>query len=315
MNDDLKRVIREEQTLVVDPEKDIEVLKGLASKVRIQIIKLLHDGEKNINEIADTLSLPQSTVAANIIILEKAGLIKTRLKKGLKGNQKICTPVYQEILITFLKSERDQEDNVIEVAMPVGLYTEYNVSPPCGLCSYEGIIGYLDSPHSFLDPGRAKASLIWFEQGYVEYKFPNNGYNKTAVLDHIEILMELSSEKPGTDLNWPSDISLWVNDIEIGHWTSPGDFGDRRGKFTPSFWKLEGSQYGLLKTWRITKDASFIDGVKISSVSLNDVKIEEHHSVRIRVGVKENAEHVGGVNIFGKGFGNYDQHILLRLCY
>ena len=41
--------------------------------------------------------------------------------------------------------------------------------------------------------------------------------------------MELSSEVPGTNANWPSDITLWVNEIEIGTWTSPGDFGDKRG--------------------------------------------------------------------------------------
>ncbi|GHV78648.1 hypothetical protein AGMMS49944_04390 [Spirochaetia bacterium] len=59
----------------------------------------------------------------------------------------------------------------------------------------------------------------------------------------------MSSETPGTNKNWLSDITMWINTIEIGSWTSPGDFGDRRGMLTPSWWKLEGSQYGLLKHW------------------------------------------------------------------
>jgi predicted transcriptional regulator len=29
--------------------------------------------------------------------------------------------------------------------------------------------------------------------------------------------------------------------------------------------------------------------------------------------VKEDAEHPGGINIFGRGFGNYDQDIVLRI--
>jgi hypothetical protein len=29
--------------------------------------------------------------------------------------------------------------------------------------------------------------------------------------------------------------------------------------------------------------------------------------------VKENAKYPGGVNIFGRGFGNYDQDIILRI--
>ena len=48
------------------------------------------------------------------------------------------------------------------------------VSPPCGLCSKDRIIGFLDTPSSFHEPGRGMASLIWFERGFVEYKFPNN---------------------------------------------------------------------------------------------------------------------------------------------
>jgi len=41
---------------------------------------------------------------------------------------------------------------------------------------------------------------------------------------------------PGTNADWPSDISLWVNDVKIGTWTSPGDYGDRRGVHTPRWW-------------------------------------------------------------------------------
>ena len=40
--------------------------------------------------------------------------------------------------------------------------------------------------------------------------------------------------------------------MEIGTWTSPGDYGDKRGVYTPQWWKLKGSQYGKLKTWAQT---------------------------------------------------------------
>ena len=63
--------------------------------------------------------------------------------------------------------------------------------------------------------------------------------------------MELSSEVPGTSADWPSDITLAVNGVDVGTWTSPGDFGDKRGVYTPDWWKLKGSQYGKLKNWRI----------------------------------------------------------------
>ena len=197
--------------------------------------------------------------------------------------------------------------------MPLGLFTSVEVTAPCGLCSTDGVIGLLDVPDSFLDPARVQAALIWFGRGQVEYKFPNNAKLLNAAVELIEFSMELSSEVPGTNLNWPSDITLWVNDVAIGTWTSPGDYGDKRGVYTPNWWKLEGSQYGKLKTWRIGHSGSFIDGVRISDVTMDDLDIPTHHSIRMRIGIDAKAGHPGGVNVFGRGFGNYDQDIVMRL--
>jgi predicted transcriptional regulator len=69
----------------------------------------------------------------------------------------------------------------------------------------------------------------------------------------------------------------------------------------------------MLKSWRVTPDGAFVDGVRISSLKLKDLDIPAHHSIRLRIEVKPDARHPGGVNIFGRGFGNYDQDIVLRL--
>lgn len=306
--------MKEDNILIIDPMSDFPVIKGLASKVRLRILELLASGPKNVNAITEELNLPQSTIATNIMVLQEAGLIRTESTKGKKGTQKVCSAVYSEMVVRFRDdSQGKQTDNMIEVQMPVGLYTHFNISPPCGLCSSEGIIGYLDSPDSYLEPDRVKAGLLWFEKGFVEYKFPNNSLYKDTPLRRLEISAELSSETPGTNKNWMSDITLWVNDVRVGTWTSPGDYGDRRGKLTPLWWKLEGSQYGLLKNWRITDERSYIDGVAISDVTLADLHIQDHHSIKVRIGVEENAEHQGGINVFGRGFGNHDQDIVLRL--
>jgi predicted transcriptional regulator len=208
--------------------------------------------------------------------------------------------------------KRSVSENVIEVMMPIGLYTDFEVSPPCGMCSQEEIIGFLDAQETFFSPKRAVASLLWFERGFVEYKFPNN-LNTNAQLERLEVSMELSSEAPGTNKDWPSDITLWINGIEIGTWVSPGDFGDIRGKLTPSWWKLAGSQYGLLKQWGVTENGSFIDGIQVSDVNLEDLDIHSHSSVKVRIGIKKDTANIGGVNIFGKGFGNYDQDIVMKM--
>jgi predicted transcriptional regulator len=300
--------------LTIDPDDGMKVLKGLASPVRTRILKLLHDrGKLNVNEISHRLGLPQSTVATNIQVLEKAGLVATETINAKKGQQKICSARYHEIVVRFESEARKRDSNLVEVSMPLGLFTSAEVSAPCGLCSTTGIIGLLDVPDSFLDPSRVQAALAWFGRGYVEYKFPNNAKLLGSAVDSVEFSMELSSEVPGTNLNWPSDITLWVNDMVAGTWTSPGDYGDKRGVYTPTWWKLKGSQYGKLKTWRIDGSGTFVDGVRISDVTIDDVGLPQHHSIRIRIGIDERAEHPGGVNIFGKGFGNYDQDIVMRL--
>ena len=104
-----------------------------------------------------------------------------------------------------------------------------------------------------------------------------------------------------------------MNNAAVGTWTSPGDFGDKRGVFTPDWWKLEGSQYGKLKTWRIGATGTFVDGVRISDTRIDELDLPRHHSIRMRIGIDPKAGHPGGVNIFGKGFGNYDQDIIMRL--
>jgi predicted transcriptional regulator len=299
--------------LTIDPGHSLEAIKALASAIRVEILRLLHrDGPLNVNDIARALDLPQSTVATNVQILEGALLITTKTIKASRGHQKICSARYDEIILRFAGDD-GKDDSVIEVAMPLGLYTNFSVSAPCGLCSTEGVIGLLDVHDFFLDPSRMKAALIWFERGYVEYKFPNNAKVRGVPVAALEFSMELSSEVPGTNEDWPSDISLWVNDVMVGTWTSPGDYGDHQGAYTPRWWKLEGSQYGKLKTWRITGRGCFIDGAKVSDVTLLDLAIEEHHSIRMRVGIDEHARNPGGVNIFGRGFGNYDQDIVMRL--
>jgi predicted transcriptional regulator len=100
----------------------------------------------------------------------------------------------------------------------------------------------------------------------------------------------------------------------LGKWTSPGDFGDSRGKFTPEWWPSDVNQYGLLKRLRVTEEGTYMDGIKISGVTLADVHIREKQW-GFRIAVQDDSENVGGVTLFGAGFGNYNQDILFRLHY
>ena len=300
--------------LTLLPDENRDAINALAAPVRLAILQLLRQtGPMNVNMISAALKLPQSTIATNIKVLEAARLIHTEAAKARKGQQKICSVPFDGMLIRLDGAAPKQRDDLVEVAMPIGLYTGCEVSAPCGLCSTEGIIGLLDVPDFFLDPGRMRASLAWFGRGFVEYKFPNNARLLEKSVEALEFSMEMSSEVPGTNVNWPSDISIWVNGVKVGTWTSPGDFGDKRGTYTPRWWKLAGSQYGRLVTWRISERGSFVDKAQVSKVDIGRLELGKHHSIRLRIGIDEGAKHPGGVNIFGKGFGNYDQDILMRM--
>jgi predicted transcriptional regulator len=300
--------------LTLSADESADAVRGIASPARVKILKLLREsGPLNVNEISDALDLPQSTIATHIQVLERSELIETDIVKASKGQQKICSVRYDEIIIRFDDESTVKGRDSVEVSMPIGLYTSCNVSAPCGLCSTEGVLGVLDVPDFFLDPNRMNASLIWFMRGFVEYKFPNNGKVLDAKIDRLEFIMELSSEVPGTSLNWPSEISLWVNNVKVGDWISPGDFGDTRGVYTPQWWKLEGSQYGKLVTWQISKRGTSVNDVQISNVGLEELELDRHHGIRVRIGIDEAARHPGGINIFGQGFGNHDQDIIMRI--
>lgn len=85
--------------------------------------------------------------------------------------------------------------------------------------------------------------------------------------------------------------------------------------FTPDWWFANWNQYGLLKTLTINYKGTFVDGLKISDVKIGDFRLDSRSMLRFRMEVKEDSEYVGGMTLFGNGFGNYSQGIRVRLRY
>jgi predicted transcriptional regulator len=305
---------KSEKLLIINPLTDIEIIKALASEPRMQMLSLIRKQPCNINEISNELHLPQSTVATHIEKLEEAGLLRVEAVKAKKGSQKICSPAYNSYLIKFPENELDKK-NSISVEMPLGLFTDFHVSSPCGLCNAEHIIGFLDMSDSFFSPARMSAQLLWFSTGYIEYKFPNNSFYDSRKIEKIEFSAEISSDTPGTNQDCPTDITLTINNVETGTWTAPGNAVSEHGKYTPRWWNQKESQYGLLKSWTVTEEGSFVDGERISGITLTDLHLSEHHSIKTKLSVKDGENHQGGLNIFGKGFGNYPQDLILKIYF
>ncbi len=286
------------------------VTKALGSGPRLEILRFLGTHTCTLLEIAQALNLPPSTATLHINVLERAGLIKTDLRPATRGLQKVCARSYDRIVIQ-LPAIHEHEETSLEVSMPLGAYTDAKVVPTCGLVSVSAIIGHLDDPAAFYEPERIHAQLLWFKRGYVEYRFPNR-LPPGAQAESLNLSFEVCSEAPLHHDNWPSDITVWINGLDIGTWTSPADFGAERGVLTPAWWDDENSQYGLLKVWKVTADGSYVDGVRVSGVVLDDLHLEDGLPVTVRIGIKEDAHNVGGINLFGSKFGNYPQDIVLK---
>ncbi|MAS33699.1 MAG: ArsR family transcriptional regulator [Anaerolineaceae bacterium] len=299
--------------LNVAEEQAVKVFKALASDVRLRILTFLGDGPHNVSEIAEALDLPLSTANLHLKALEEAGLLFTDWRPGTRGTQKVCARAYSTITTPF-RGTNSHIYRSLDVSMPVGAFTDCEIAPTCGLHSETNIIGYLDHPSAFYEPERIHAQRLWFHHGFVEYRFPNRLPPQTRH-ESLHLSFEACSEAVMHHYNWPSDISVWINGVEIGTWTSPADFGGERGLLTPDWVSSDSSQYGLLKVWRVDNTGTFIDGTKVTEKCLADLQLTAGDYIAVRIGVKPNARHVGGVNLFGKKYGNHAQDIVLSIHY
>ncbi|KFI47489.1 ArsR/SmtB family transcription factor [Bifidobacterium biavatii] len=295
-------------------KESLAVYKALASQTRLDILNLLSEKNHTASELAEQLNLSKAVLSRHIAQLEDAGLIQIDRSVRTDDNRKknytlrvdhanIVFP--RKIYLPYKQKTQD---------IRLGYYTDFSVEPTCGLASRDAVIGQLDEPRVFASSERTKASLLWLSNGYVEYKIPNTlEPGQTAQM--LDISMELSSEYPGSNNEWPSDITFFINGVNITTWTSPGNYSDVRGKLTPLWWNERFSQYGLLKHLRVNNEDSGLDGVKVSDTTLADLRLEDSPFITLRIGVLPDAVHRGGLTIFGKDFGNHPQNITMTLYY
>lgn len=265
-----------------------------------------------MNELAAKLNITNGALTGHIKKLEDCGLVTVSNESGGHGNEKKCSVCLDKILIEM--DTQEDYKNIYQTDLKVGHFSDYKVYPTCGLASGTAIIGEVDDTRYFSHPDRYSADILWFTRGYVEYVIPNF-IPFAQKIDQLTISLEIGSEAPGVNDIWPSDISFILNDKKVATWTSPGDFGNVTGIFTPDWWYPNWNQYGLLKILVINKKGTFIDGLQVSDVSIQDFSLDYRSTIKLKLAVEDNAEHVGGLTIFGKNFGNYNQDISIRMNY
>jgi predicted transcriptional regulator len=290
--------------------KWLPLYEALASDVRLTILEMLALEETNVKNIAEKLRLSPAITTMHVKKLEQAGLITTRrIRKG-GGTHKLCTLISEDLIQIQLPSVAKTFRTYRETSVPIGHYAAIEVHPTCGLASHQRIIGQFDDPRYFFEPDRVHADILWIGRGYIEYRIPNYLLEKQA-LEEIEISIELGSEVQDYNDDWPSDIYFYLNHCLLGIWTCPGDFGSVRGRLNPKWWgKI--NQYGLLKVISVREDGTYIDGQKLSDTKLSDITIDRNQWT-LKFEVPDYAEHVGGMTIYGRGFGNHEQDLVFRV--
>lgn len=296
-------------------EQAIPVFKALGSGLRVRLIQLLLENkEMNMNDLAVSLGITNGALTSHVKKLEEAGILTILSDHPGHGNQKVCRVNVDKILVDVAADGESISQKSYTIDIPIGNYSDYSVFPTCGLSTAEKLIGEVDDPRYFAHPDHTGAQILWFGRGYVDYRIPNM-LPRGQKIDSLTLSFEISSEAPGVNNDWPSDITFFFNGVSIGSWTSPGDYGDMHGTFTPAWWFPNWNQYGLLKMLVIDKNGTFIDGVKISDVSTQQLVLTSQDDMTFRFSSQEPSAHVGGLTLFGRSFGNYSQDISVRVTY
>ena len=302
--------------LAVDPEQSIEVVRGLASPIRLRVLKLLNiQGPMNVNAISEALGLPQSTIATNIQVLElgpdphadRQGHEgpSEDLLRGLRGDRHQLRPHAEG-------DDRQSDHRGGDAARPLHeLQRQRALRPVLDRGDHRPPRRAGPLPRSRADEGgadlvRARLCRVQVPQQRQDPAIPRSSVSRSP--------SSCSSEVPGTASDWPSDITVWVNDVRIGTWTSPGDFGDKRGALTPALVEARGLAVRQAQDLvRVSSAAptSTAPGCRGSRSPISTWP----STTRSASGsaCEENTRHPGGINIFGRGFGNHDQDIVLRL--
>lgn len=298
-----------------NPQQVIRIGKALSSELRIEILKQLIERAMSISEIAELFYLPVSSASMHIKVLKEAELISVLPKPGLRGTKKLCGIKSSLILVDlFSEKKSGNKRKIITESMPVGNYSDCKVHPPCGIASEVSYLAFEDSPYGFYSTQRNAASLLWLSKGYLEYKFSNRLLMEGEVYS-VELSFEICSEAPGYNNDWPSDITIYINREKITTFLCQGDYGDHRGALNPEWWSNSMTQYGELRYLLITDSGCYLDMKKISTHTIKSLKMDEGYFFEMRIGVDEDAVHSGGMNLFGKYFGDHNQDINMKVTY
>ena len=288
--------------------------KALESIDRIKILDLISKKQYTLSQLAKELYLTPSSVAFHLKILMDAGLIDTEAIPNKKTVRYIYTRETSLLINLRRVTEYRAENEPYRVSIPIGQYSDIQLDKECGISSEKNLI--TTNQNDLFLKERADAQLIWSSRAcFIEYSTSNIYASKNKV-QSISFTFEICSEAYGYNSDYPSDITLSINGIELCVFHSKGDFGDRYGRYTPSWWFIESTKYGVLVNLLVNDRGVFLNEDLVNeNIKLSDLKLDQGNKTTLRIEVKKDATNCGGLNLFGEKFGDYAQNIELLIKY
>ena len=296
--------------------KIAKICHALSSEIRLEIIRQLQYEPMTLPELAKKNFLSTTAAVYHMECLYESGLIDIVYEPTSHGKIRVCHRMLNDFYINLRLIENEKEkpnEQIVTYTMGVGQFVNCEGSTDCSFVTKDKL--YHTSWDNIYIRERFDADLFYSTNGTVTYAFPSN-FATMHNCKEFSISLEICSEALGYNMNWKSDITFWINDVELFTYTSPSDFGGRQGLLNPEWWTEGYSQYGELKTIQITENGIFLDGIIMNTkITLKDLNLNSSAAVYFKLGNKKDAINVGGYNIFGKGFGDYPQDIVLKAKY
>lgn len=294
---------------LTNDEDLVKIGTALSCKTRIDILRLVTSTPMTITELSRKLYISTSATMFHVKLLEDARFVRTDYIAG-KRNTRLIVSDMRTCSFDFAPQPIDYAKNEsVSFEMPIGLYTDAHFKTRMGIILNNG-----DPLYDIFAAERINAYIIWVDGGSVDYTFPCR-FLQDKHITELYFTLEICAEAPQYRNDWKSDITFSLDDKELGTFTSPSDFGGKRGKLNPSWWLDDFTQYGQLVKVAVTEHGSYINGMRCGDTTLNDIALKNKNKCVLRIESKETAKNAGGFNLFSKHFGDYEQDIIMTAVY
>lgn len=279
------------------------VCRALGSTARLKALALLRDHpDMNASELASALGISGAAMTVHLQTLEEAGLITSQRVPGRGIPQKRCRLRDLRLLIDLSGTADDAR--ILDREIPLGAFTEAEPGLACGLAGESARIGETNDPLAFLDPMRIWADLLWLGEGSVTYALPESA-QEGETLSSLIWALEVGGHVQDR-------VAFSVNGCETGEYTFEEEPENRRGVYTPEWFREDSLQYGQRFLIKIDDGGTFLNGKKVSERGITYLSGGAPLFFTVR-----SLPHSprGSIAIYGNGFGDWGRNMAVRMTF